>query len=304
MVKGRQVKERIDSIEETQKISRVMKMIASSRIKKAQQRIEEARPFIRKVEDFIYNLGFCKEILSDRLIDEGEVKNTVLIVGITADRGLCGGYNSNIINLVKQQIKKYESQGKKVMLDIIGTKGKNHFQYAGYKLNKVYEHLSEWPKFMDAREISRDLISRYVVGDVDLVIFCYTKFINTAIHNAKAAQMLPIPIMERMEERLKEDGIETEDGLVCRYLPDFYYEPSLKEIVRSIIPEYIFTKVYGILLTSTASEIGARMTAMQKASDNSDELIKELTKKYHKLRQEEITTEIVEVVSGSENYDR
>ncbi len=299
MVKGREVKERIESIRGTRKITKAMQMIASARIKKAQKRIEEARPFIEKVEDFLYNLGFCGEILDDRLVRVREPERAVLLIGITADRGLCGVYNSNIINLMKDQIKKFEREGKEVKLDIIGTKGKNHFQYAEYTLAKVYEHLSEWPKFLDAREISRDFISRYIVGDIDKVIINYTRFINPVSHLPTTIQILPIPIKEHMEEKMARE----DEGMVCRYIPDFYYEPSLSDIVQSIVPEYIFTRMYGALLESTASEISARLTSMRKASDNSDDLIKTLTKEYHKLRQEEITSEIIEVVSGTEAYE-
>jgi F-type H+-transporting ATPase subunit gamma len=302
VARGREVRERIDNLKDTRKITKAMQMIASSRINKAQQRIEEARPFVEKVEDFIYNLGFCREVMDDRLVAEREDKKAVLILGMTADRGLCGAYNSNIFKLMKRQIKKYREEGLEVAIDIIGTRGKNHFQHAGYELMKVYEHLSEWPRFMDATKISRDLISRYIVGDADKVIICYTKYINPVSQDPRAIQLLPIPIKEHVEEKIRIEEQSGQSPMVCRYLPDFYYEPSLEEIVYSIVPEYIFTRIYGALLESTASEIGARATSMGKASNNSDELIEDLTRKYHKLRQQEITTEIVEVVSGAETY--
>jgi len=302
VVKAREVRERIESVKDTQKITKAMQMIASSRINKAQQRIEEARPFIEKVEDFIYNLGFCREVMDDRLVAEREHKKAVLVLGITADRGLCGAYNSNIFKLVKSQIKKYREEGLEVALDIIGTRGKNHFQHAGYELMKVYENLSEWPRFMDATKISRDLISRYIVRDADKIIICYTKYINPAKQDPRAMQLLPIPIKEHVEEKIRMEEQRGRSPMVCRYLPDFYYEPSLEEIVQSVVPEYIFTRIYGALLESTASETGSRATAMRKASTNSEELIGALTKEYHRLRQHEITTEIIEVVSGAETY--
>ncbi len=302
MVKAREIRKRIDGVKDTQKITKAMQMIASSRINKAQQRIEEARPFIEKVEDFTYNLGFCREVMDDRLVAERKDKKAVIVLGITADRGLCGAYNSNIFKLMKSQIKKYRDQGLEVFIDIIGTRGKNHFQHSGYELMKVYENLSEWPRFIDATKISRDLISRYVVGDADKVIICYTKYINPAKQDPRAMQLLPIPIKKHVEEKIMIEEEGDRRPMVCRYLPDFYYEPSLEEIVQSVVPEYIFTRIYGALLESTASETGARATAMRKASDNSEELIKVLTKAYHNLRQHEITTEIIEVVSGAETY--
>ncbi|MCG9479522.1 MAG: ATP synthase F1 subunit gamma [Actinomycetia bacterium] len=301
MPKEKDLRDRIESVKGTRKITRAMGMIASSKIKKAQQRMLEARPFISKVEDFICNLGLTGQVINDRLVKTRENEKNILILGVTADKGLCGGYNSNIIELLEKNIRKFEKQDKKVRLDIIGTRGKNYFSFRGFKLAKAYEHLSDWPKFMDAREISRAMISRYSVGEVDRVLVCYTKYISPMQHEPRTMQILPIPIEQKLSER--ESHVEAPGTFICRVedLPsEFGYEPSLKEIIKAIIPEYIFTVVYGILLESTASEIGARMTAMRKASDNSDDLIKQLTRDYHKIRQHQITNEIIEIISGAE----
>jgi len=299
MSKEKEIRDRIESIAGTRKITRAMEMIASSRIRAAQQRMLESRPFIRMVEDFICNLGLSGPIQNDRLVKKREVEKTILILGVTADKGLCGGYNADIIELIEKTRDRFIRQGKNVELDIIGTRGKSYFAYRGYELKKVYEYLSHWPKFMDAREISRDLISRYAVGEADRVLVCYTRYISPGSQKPAVIQILPIPITQKLSER--EKGIEAAGLFECRSkdLPsEFSYEPSLEEITRTIIPEYIFTVVYGILLESTASEIGARMTAMRNASDNSDQLIRQLTKDYHKFRQQQITSEIIEVVSG------
>ncbi|MGM0365867.1 MAG: ATP synthase F1 subunit gamma [Actinomycetota bacterium] len=301
MTREKEIKDRIESIAGTRKITGAMGMIASSRIRAAQKRLIESRPFIRMVEDFLCNLGLTGPIQNDPLVRKREAEKTVLILGVTADKGLCGAYNANVIELIEENTERFLAQGKDVEMDMIGTRGKSYFTYRGYELKKVYEHLSYWPKFMDAREISRNLISRYVVGEADRVLVCYTRYINPASQEAAVMQILPIPIAQKLSER--EKGIDAAGPFECRPrdLPtEFEYEPSLEEIVRSIIPEYIFTVVYGILLESTASEIGARMTAMRNASSNSDDLLRGLTKDYHKFRQHQITSEIMEVVSGGQ----
>ncbi|MDZ7836962.1 MAG: ATP synthase F1 subunit gamma [Actinomycetota bacterium] len=267
--------------------------------------MNESKPFFNKIEDFIYNLGFCKQLLDDRLVRPRTDEKTVLVMGITSDRGLCGSYNTDIIDVVEEVKARAENQGKKVLLDIIGTKGKNYFQYRGQKLSHVYENLSVWPKFMDAREISREIISRYVVGEVDRVLICYTKFVSTSHHQPTTVQILPIPIAERMDQADQAAyGIDEVmiDNRICRITPDFIYEPDLVSLIRSLVPGQIFTYVYGLLLESTASELGSRMVAMDKARENSDELLDELDKEYHRTRQHQITSEIIEVISGAEDY--
>jgi len=305
MLKEKEIKQRMESVEATQKITSAMGMIASFRIKKALSRLEESKPFFDKIEEFVYNLGFCKQLLDDRLVKPRENEKTVMVMGITSDRGLCGSYNSDVIKLMEEIIGRAQNQGKQVVLDVIGTKGKNYFSYQGQPLSRVYENLSAWPKFMDAREISREIISRYVVGEVDRVLICYTKFISVAHHKPVTVQILPIPLSEKMDEGDQAAyGIDEVmiDNRVCRITPDFIYEPDLVTLIRSLVPEYIFTYVYRLLLESTASEVGARMVAMDQAKENSDELLEKLDRQYHRSRQHQITTEIMEVISGAEKY--
>jgi F-type H+-transporting ATPase subunit gamma len=170
---------------------------------------------------------------------------------------------------------------------------------------KVYEHLSDHPKFFDAREMSREFISKFVVGEVDKVIVCYTKFISTVEHKPTVQQILPIPVIENVgqEEKKMYGAKKTHvDGRAYNNVPGFIFEPSSQELLQELIPEYIFTMVYGILLESVTSEIGARMIAMKSASDSAEEMIRDLTIRYHKARQQQITAEIVEIISGAEAF--
>lgn len=302
MAQTREIRNRIKSVSGTRKITKAMEMIASSKIRKAQGRILEARPFIDKVADFITDIACYSPVSDPLLTPHGSIDN-VLVLGITADRGLCGGYNSSIIRLIESTLKGLKEEGKKYELDIIGTRGKNHFRYIGIEPNEIYENLSDYPKFLDAREIAEKVIGRYIAEEIDQVIICYTKFKNAAEQVTSSFQLLPIPFMEKLEGLRKSDseiGLVKIGDRVCRITPEFAYDPSPAAVLKSLIPEYIYTIVFMALLESTASETGARMTAMKSASDNAEEMIKDLTRKYHRARQQQITMEITEIVSGAE----
>jgi len=292
----KELRNRIKSVSGMGKIIKAMEMVASSKIRKAQNRIFESRPFLEKLEDFIAELSGFPGVRDNPLIKEHDNFESVIILGITADRGLCGSYNTNIIKLINQKIKEYELADKKIKLSIIGTKGKNHFKYMGRQLYMVYENLSDYPKFLDAREIAHDLISDYLSTDVDKVEIIYTKFINAADQQPIHRQILPVPLL-KLKEKInnKDDEAKTTESIV-----DFIFEPSAKTVLLSLISEYIYTIIYDALLESTASETGSRMTAMRSASDSSDEMVKDLTRKYHRARQQQITIEISEIASGAE----
>ena len=303
MEKSRDIRNRIKSVTGTRKITRAMEMIASSKIRKAQSRIFEARAFIEKIEEVITDIAFYSGLVSDPLLEPHKDEKIVLVVGLTADRGLCGGYNANIIRLIENNIKGLKSQGYEVKLNIIGTRGKNYFRYIGFPVSNIYENLSDYPRFLDAREISKDIISRYISGEVDKVLICYTRFKNAAEQIPSIRQILPIPMEEKIiRGEIKEIApgkVQVGDRL-CLINSEFMFDPSPQEILGSLLPQYIYTTIYGVLLEATASEIGARMTAMRSASDNAEDMIKDLVKLYHRARQQQITMEIAEIVSGAQ----
>jgi F-type H+-transporting ATPase subunit gamma len=292
----KELRNRIKSVSGMGKIIKAMEMVASSKIRKAQNRIFEARPFLEKLEDFIAELSHFPGAWDNALIKKKSNFESVLILGITADRGLCGGYNTNVIKLINLKIQEYELAGKKVKLSIIGTKGKNHYKYMGRQLEKVYENLSDYPRFLDSREIANGLISDYLADKVDQVEIFYTRFINAAEQEPMVKQVLPIPL-SKFRENINIHGEETK---TAGSLVDFIFEPSAQEVLLSLITEYIYTIIYNALLESTASETGSRMTAMRSASDSSDEMVRDLTRKYHRARQQQITIEIAEIASGAE----
>ena len=304
MEKSRDIRNRIKSVTGTRKITKAMEMIASSKIRKAQGRILEARAFIEKIEEVITDIACYSGLVSDYpLLVPHEDEKVVLIVGLTADRGLCGGYNANIIRLLEDNIKDWKSQGYEVKLDIIGTRGRNYFRYTGFPISNIYENLSDYPKFLDAREISTDIISRYISGEVDKVVICYTRFKNAAEQIPSMWQILPISMEEKIiRGEIKEIApgkVQIGDRL-CLINSEFMFDPSPLDILDSLLPQYIYTTIYGVLLEATASETGARMTAMKSASDNAEDMIKDLVKLYHRARQQQITSEITEIVSGAQ----
>lgn len=293
----KELRNRIKSVSGMGKIIKAMEMVASSKIRKAQNRIFEARPFMEKLEDFIAELSNFPGAAENPFIREHDSFKNILILGITADRGLCGGYNTNMIKQINSKITEYESSGKKVKLNIIGAKGKNHFKYVGMQLNEVYENLTDYPKFLDAREISDNLMKEYLSDSVDMVEICYTRFKNAAEQQTVSRQILPIPLAQLKKNQYSG---QKEGSKAGESITDFIFEPSSHEVLLSLITEYIYTIVYDALLESTASETGARMTAMRSASDASDEMVKDLTRKYHRARQQQITIEIAEIASGAE----
>jgi len=303
MEKSRDIRNRIKSVTGTRKITKAMEMIASSKIRKAQSRIFEARAFIENIEEVITDIACFSGLVSDPLLAPHKEEKVVLVVGLTADRGLCGGYNANMIRLIENNIKGLKSQGYDVKLDIIGTRGRNYFRYTGFPVSNIYENLSDYPKFLDAREISKDIISRYVSGEVDKVVICYTRFKNAAEQIPSIRQILPISIEEKIVRgEIKEIApgkVQIGDRL-CLLNSEFMFDPSPQEILGSLLPQYIYTTIYGVLLEATASETGARMTAMKSASDNAEDMIKDLVQLYHRARQQQITMEITEIVSGAQ----
>ena len=303
MEKSRDIRNRIKSVTGTRKITKAMEMIASSKIRKAQSRIFEARAFIEKIEEVITDISFYSGLVSDPLLAPHKEEKVVLVIGLTADRGLCGGYNANIIRLIEHNIKGLRSQGSDVKLDIIGTRGRNYFRYTGFPVSNIYENLSDYPRFLDAREISKDIISRYISGEVDKVVICYTRFKNAAEQIPSIRQILPISIEEKIVRgEIKEIApgkVQIGDRL-CLINSEFMFDPAPQEILGSLLPQYIYTTIYGVLLEATASETGARMTAMKSASDNAEDMIKDLAQLYHRARQQQITMEITEIVSGAQ----
>ncbi|UJH69010.1 ATP synthase F1 subunit gamma [Allomuricauda sp. SCSIO 65647] len=278
----KEIRNRISSVKSTMQITSAMKMVSAAKLKKAQDAITAMRPYANKLTELLQNLsGSLDGDVGGKFADNREVKK-VLVVAITSNRGLCGAFNSNII---KQSVSLYHGQygGKQVDFMTIGKKGNDILSKKFTIVSNhsgVYDHLT----FENVAEIAENLMLRFTEGEYDRIELVYNKFKNAATQIVMTEQFLPIVAPE---EDASNSG-------------DYIFEPSKPEIVEQLIPKSLKTQLYKAVRDSFASEHGARMTAMHKATDNAAELRDQLTLTYNKARQAAITNEILEIVGGAE----
>ena len=280
----RDIKRRIGSIENTQKITRAMKMVASAKLRKAQNKAERARPFFRKTRSILYNVvNNTVDIQDHPLLVKHEGAGRHLYIIISADRGLCGAYNNRIIKKFEQNYDEKEDES----LLIIGKNARNYFKRRDYNIISEYVQIDDYPDFNFAHQISEEVISLFTSEIVDKVSVIYTHFNSAISQETKIVQLLPVSAPEELEKEAKNRV-------------DYIYEPSPREIMDILLPRYVHNLMYSFLLESKASEFGARMTAMDSATENAGEIIEELTLSYNRARQAQITREITEIVGGAE----
>ncbi|MEW6661874.1 MAG: ATP synthase F1 subunit gamma [Bacillota bacterium] len=277
----RDIKRRIRSIKSTQQITKAMKMVAAAKLRKAQAAVTAARPYVAKLHEVMDRLLAGTEY--NHWMMEERPKSRVGYAVITADRGLCGGYNANIIRLAEQQLKQ-TPEGAAVVA--VGKRGNDYFRRRQVEIERCYEDLGDNPSFIQARELTRELVRLFKEGYFDVVYLVYNKFISAIRHQPVVVQLLPI---------IPAPG-EGKEGEETEYL----YEPSQAGVLDQLLPRYVEVMVYQALLEAKASEHGARMTAMSSATDNAAEMIDKLTLSFNRARQAAITKEINEVVGGAQ----
>lgn len=278
----RDIQRRIRSVKNTQKITRAMKMVSAAKLRRAQEMAEAARPFFDKTLQILRAVGAkTRDDLHPLLRQERHSGRSGFIV-ITADRGLCGGYNARVIELAKNNIDKAE----KAAIIAAGKKGRDFFKKRGYEVVADYIDIEDRPSFDTAQKIARKVIDLFTGFYFDQVQLAYTEFHSALTQRAKIITLLPVA------------GDEVIESEVPR--TEYLFEPSPGEVLDLILPKYVENILYGVLLESKASEFGARMTAMDSATENAEEMIDELTLSYNRARQAEITTEISEIVGGAE----
>jgi F-type H+-transporting ATPase subunit gamma len=283
----KEIRNRITSVGSTMQITSAMKMVSAAKLKRAQDAITQMRPYAEKLQEILGNLSATLDITDNAYAEERPVNN-VLIVAVTSNRGLCGGFNNNIIKRVNQLVNvDYAASNPKVLC--LGKKIKDTFKKTPYyyindELAPV-EDIFSMLSFENSAVISNDLMERFVAGEFDKVVVVYNKFVNAATQDVIEEQVLPIVKNEQ-------------DGTVAT--ADYIFEPSKKEIVDDLIPKSLKIQLFKALLDSNAAEHGARMTAMHKATDNANELQRSLKLSYNKARQAAITNEILEIVGGAE----
>lgn len=283
----KEVRNRIKSVQSTQQITKAMKMVSAAKLRRAQDSITQMRPYAKKLQEMLSNIISNSDgDLSIALAAERPVEKVMIIV-VTSDRGLCGGYNSNLIKLAKQTAKdKYPNQLAKgnVQFLTIGKKGYEHFLKNGFKTIDTYWTIFSNLAFENVQLASKFAMDSFATKQVDAVELVYSEFKNAATQRFVSEQFLPVQKLAAAEGQKK---------------ADFIFEPNKETLVAELMPKILNTQLYKAVLDANASEHGARMTAMDKASENANELLKSLKIAYNRARQAAITTELTEIVSGA-----
>lgn len=284
---------RIRTVQATKKITRAMELIAASRIVKAQQRVASAVPYSEQITEVVKDLAAAGgSSQSPLLVGRGHVKNTAYIT-ITADRGLCGGYNAGVQRAAEGEIKADVLAGKGYQLITVGRKAEGYFRFRGYNIAATYSGFSDAPTYANARQIGQDVIARYESGEFDRVELVYTRFISTGSQEVVLRPLVPLD----RETVAGGDGKPPESAGSA----DYEFEPDPETILDTLLPRYVEARIYAALLNAAASEHAFRQRAMKSATDNAEELIKSLSRIMNRARQDSITTEIMEIVSGAES---
>ncbi|MGH8945209.1 MAG: F0F1 ATP synthase subunit gamma [Acidimicrobiia bacterium] len=283
----RDTRRRIESIEATKKITRAMELIASSRIPKAQARVEGSKPYTAKLVEVIENVGGAGGDASHMLLERREVQTVGLLV-ITSDRGLAGAYASNIIRMAERRINELQKGRADVLIYAVGKKAQSYFRYRGYRIERAWLGVTDTPGYGDARAIANTVMAAFAERRIDALEALFTRFQSALTQVPTHREILPIKPLE---------GIEVGEGPPP---VSYEFEPSPGEILDRLLPRYVEAIIFNMLLEASASEHSARRRAMKAATDNAEELIKTLTVQANRARQAEITTAITEIVGGAE----
>jgi F-type H+-transporting ATPase subunit gamma len=284
----RDIKRSISGVKSTQKITKAMKMVAAARLNRAQDNIINARPYSRKIAEVLSQLLAVEKNYEHPLLKESG-NEKIAIIAVSSDRGLCGAFNSNIISKVEKMIKQdYSEQNSNnnLALYCIGKKVNDYFKRHEYNVVEGFNGIFADMKFDFATQLNKQLSSKFIANNYDKIIVVYNKFKSVAQQEVTALQLYPIK-PETSEDIKQETNI------------DYIFEPDKKTIIDGLLPQYLNAQTWAVLLNSYAGELGARMTAMDMATENASEMIDSLQLEYNKRRQAAITNEILEIVSGA-----
>lgn len=277
----RDIKRRIRSVSNTKQITKAMELVSSAKLRRTREKLEKTRPYYNTIVRSINDILSSTSGIKHPFLEKREVKKEAYIV-ITADRGLCGGYNNNVIKLALENMKNKDN----AVIIAVGQKGRDFFRRRGYNLAGEFVHISENPQYSHAREIGNIVIDLYKKKEIDEVNVVYTQFESTISQVTKIMKLLPAENVVEREGRKKTTLVE--------------YEPSPEEVLDYLIPKYIHSVIYGAMIEASASEQAARRNAMESATDNAEEMIEDLKLSYNRARQASITQEISEIVGGAE----
>ena len=295
----RDVKNRIASVKNIEKITRAMEMVAAARLRRAEQRIGALRPYADAIRRMTRQAAEAAEnIPSLPILQEHDSTDKVALLLVTGDRGLAGAFNSQILRAGLRAGSEFEGDGKTVRWYASGRRGVSSLTFRGKEVLGGYTGFTDRPAYANAREIADDLIAAYVDGEIDRVDIFYNGYVSALTQEVRRETLLPLAQATILGGDEEDEELSDEDK---RHRALVEYEPDPEEILHQLVPQYVEISIYRALLESTASEHGARMTAMRNASENAGELIDDLTLEMNRARQAEITQEIMEVVAGAES---
>lgn len=294
MSSAREIRTKIGSIKNTQKITRAMEMVAASKMRKAQQRMLHARPYATKIRQVIHHLAKSHPEYRHAFLTARPVTKRAGLIIITSDRGLCGGLNMNILRSVLHRLKDWQKQHIETDLCLIGSKAESFFKRYGGNITAQATHLGDQPTMADLIGVIKIMLDHYAEGKLDTVFIIHNEFINSMTQKPRWHCLLPIMVSDIVPELV---GNTPKTEPVSRW--DYLYEPEAKELLDLVLKRYIESQIYQSIIENVACEQAARMVAMKHASDNAGDLIDELQLAYNKARQSAITQELAEIVAGA-----
>jgi F-type H+-transporting ATPase subunit gamma len=292
------IKTRIGSVKNTQKITRAMKMVAAAKLNRAQEAVQMARPYAHKMHQVISNLVARAEAGSHPLLEQRESVDRVLVYAIASDRGLCGGFNSYLFRGVEQFIDDEQLSGEQVSVAPAGRKSRDYFRRSKHEVEKNFMDVTDSPGYDEAKSLAKHATEQFLSGEYDAVYVAYNEFVSAIEYNTMVEPVLPLSkeVFGAGAEQEEEQEPEAM-GSTAEYI----YEPDEEKLLAQTLPSYVEVKFLQALLESFAAEQGARMTAMDNATSNAEDMISSLTQQYNRARQAYITREICEIVSGAES---
>ncbi len=288
MANLRDIKKRITSVESTRQITRTMEMVSTAKIKRAQERIEAARPYALAMMELLGNVTCNANGLNHPLLAVREERRRAVVIAVVSDRGLAGAFNSNILRMTEEYLAELRNSGVEAGVITVGRKAAQYFTYRGLTPLAAYRDISDKPSFEDAKSIASHLIGAYTDARIDEAVIIFNRFVNVAEQSPERHQLLPVPTASLDQAAASAD-----------VAAEYSFEPSAESVLGALLPTYVEALVFRALMESAAAEHGARRKAMKSATDNASEMITNLTRSYNRARQAAITTEISEIIGGA-----
>ena len=283
---AKEIRSKIASIKNTQKITRAMEMVAASKMRKTQDRMRASKPYSNKIYDVVRHIARASSEYRHPFMIQREIKRVGIIV-VTSDRGLCGGLNANLLRETLIHMREWHGQGSEVDICVIGRKGQAFFKRAGGRVIASVDQLGDTPGIQDIIGVVKVMLDAFYQGEIDALHVVYNEFVNTMTQKPTVKALLPLPLSE-------------EDSKALGHHWDYIYEPDAKELLDDLLFRYIELQVYQSVVENIACEQAAKMMAMKNATENAGDLIKEFQLAYNKARQAAITQELAEIVSGAD----